>query len=108
MAWENASNQLIKEFFMKSSILLAIASTMILASCASQKSITAEQNLKEIAATTESSESSVKLIGEEAEYGLPERLDNTNRNTSKNLIMTDSTSLKQSSTKSETKTKAKK
>lgn len=84
---------------MKSSILLALATTMILASCASQKTITAENNLKEIAATSEASESSVKLIGEESEYGLPERLDNTSRNTTKNLIMTDSVDVKQSSTK---------
>lgn len=84
---------------MKSSIVMAIVSTMILASCASQKTITAEQNLKEIAATNESSESSVKLIGEETEYGLPERLNNTSRNTTKNEVITDSINVKQSSTK---------
>lgn len=83
-------------------LLIAILSTLTLASCASNKTITAEQNLKELAATTESSESSIKNIGEESEYGLPERLNNSSRSISKGLIMSDASMSKTGKTSTKT------
>jgi protein involved in sex pheromone biosynthesis len=73
---------------MKTLMLLAIASTLTLASCSSNKIDSNEAQLQDI---VESSQSSTTAIGEEAEFGSPERLDNTNRSTTKNQLMNDKT-----------------
>jgi hypothetical protein len=93
----------LKGELMKSLMLLTVLSTLALASCASSKTSTAEQNLKELSATNELSESSVKNIGEESEYGLPERLNNSSRTISKGLIMSDSSLSKTGKSSSKTK-----